>query len=76
VLEPCSCAFRAGAIARVADGVDAVRLAAREELQKGAQIKIMASGGVASPTDPSATPNTAKMKSAPSWPKPRPRRPT
>lgn len=53
VLEPCSCAFRAGAIARVADGVDAVRLAAREELQKGAtQIKIMASGGVASPTDP------------------------
>src|SRR5450830_141184 len=53
VLEPCSCAFRAGAIARVADGVDAVRLAAREEIQKGAtQIKIMASGGVASPTDP------------------------
>lgn len=53
VLEPCSCAFRAGAIARVADGVDAVRLAVREEIQKGAtQIKIMASGGVASPTDP------------------------
>jgi imidazolonepropionase-like amidohydrolase len=52
-LEPCSCRFRTGAIARVADGVDAVRLAAREELQKGAtQIKIMASGGVASPTDP------------------------
>ncbi|AMO93631.1 amidohydrolase family protein [Collimonas fungivorans] len=53
VLEPCSCAFRAGAIARVVDGVDAVRLAVREEIQKGAtQIKIMASGGVASPTDP------------------------
>lgn len=53
VLEPCSCAFRAGAIARIADGVDAVRLAVREEIQKGAtQIKIMASGGVASPTDP------------------------
>ena len=35
------------------DGVDAVRLAVREEIQKGAtQIKIMASGGVASPTDP------------------------
>ncbi|MCM3605287.1 amidohydrolase family protein [Cupriavidus pauculus] len=52
-LEPCSCAFRAGAIARVVDGVDAVRLAVREEIQKGAtQIKIMASGGVASPTDP------------------------
>ncbi|SAL09694.1 amidohydrolase [Caballeronia peredens] len=53
VLEPCSCCFRAGAIARVVDGVDAVRLAVREEIQKGAtQIKIMASGGVASPTDP------------------------
>ena len=52
-LEPCSCCFRAGAIARVVDGVDAVRLAVREEIQKGAtQIKIMASGGVASPTDP------------------------
>ncbi len=37
----------------MADGVDAVRLAVREEIQKGAtQIKIMASGGVASPTDP------------------------
>ncbi|BBU32256.1 amidohydrolase (plasmid) [Burkholderia sp. THE68] len=53
LLEPCSCCFRAGAIARVVDGVDAVRLAVREEIQKGAtQIKIMASGGVASPTDP------------------------
>jgi imidazolonepropionase-like amidohydrolase len=37
---------------RIADGVDAVRLAAREELKAGAhQLKIMASGGVASPTD-------------------------
>ncbi|MCG5077627.1 metal-dependent hydrolase family protein [Paraburkholderia tagetis] len=53
LLEPCSCCFRTGAIARVVDGVDAVRLAVREELQKGAtQIKIMASGGVASPVDP------------------------
>mgnify|MGYP003583007591 CR=1 FL=1 len=44
---------RVGARARVADGVDAVRKAVREELQMGAdQIKIMASGGVASPTDP------------------------
>ena len=51
--EPaCSC-VRVGALARVVDGVDAVRRAAREELQMGAdQIKIMASGGVASPTDP------------------------
>ncbi|MBT0725986.1 metal-dependent hydrolase family protein [Rosenbergiella australiborealis] len=53
--EPCSCCFRAGAIARVVDGVDNVRLAVREEIQQGAnQIKIMASGGVASPTDPIA----------------------
>ena len=36
----------------VADGVDAVRRAAREELRRGADhLKIMASGGVASPTD-------------------------
>ena len=51
--SPCSCCVRVGALARVVDGVDAVRKAAREELQMGAdQIKIMASGGVASPTDP------------------------
>ena len=37
---------------RVADGVDGVRRAAREELRNGAyHIKIMVSGGVASPTD-------------------------
>lgn len=49
----CSCCVRVGAIARVVDGVDACRKAVREELQMGAdQIKIMASGGVASPTDP------------------------
>lgn len=49
----CPNCARVGEIARVADGVDAVRKAAREELQMGAdQIKIMASGGVASPTDP------------------------
>lgn len=55
LLEPCSCCFRTGAIARVVDGVEGVRLAVREEIQKGAtQIKIMASGGVASPTDPIA----------------------
>ncbi|GAA5156075.1 amidohydrolase family protein [Amycolatopsis dongchuanensis] len=39
-------------LSRIADGVDAVRAAARDELRKGAHhIKIMASGGVASPTD-------------------------
>ncbi len=48
-----SCPVCAGAsFAVIADGVDAVRKAAREELRRGAtQIKIMASGGVASPTD-------------------------
>ncbi len=36
----------------VADGVDALRKACREEIRKGAtQIKLMVSGGVASPTD-------------------------
>ncbi|MDE1180766.1 amidohydrolase family protein [Paraburkholderia sp.] len=50
---PCGCCARVGALARVADGVDEVRKAAREELQMGADhLKIMASGGVASPTDP------------------------
>lgn len=39
-------------IGRVVDGVDAVRAAARDELRKGARhLKIMAGGGVASPTD-------------------------
>ncbi|TDC04577.1 amidohydrolase family protein [Nonomuraea longispora] len=39
-------------LGRVADGADAVRAAARDELRKGAHhIKVMASGGVASPTD-------------------------
>ena len=42
-----------GDFARIADGVDAVRLAARDELRRGAdQVKICASGGVMSRTDP------------------------
>jgi len=42
-----------GEFARIADGVDQVRLAARQELRRGAdQIKICASGGVMSETDP------------------------
>jgi imidazolonepropionase-like amidohydrolase len=37
----------------VTDGVDAVRVAAREQLRRGAShIKIMASGGIISPNDP------------------------
>ncbi|WP_234905207.1 metal-dependent hydrolase family protein [Rhizobium rhizogenes] len=42
-----------GALGRVADGVTEVRRAAREELKNGAQfIKVMADGGVSSPSDP------------------------
>jgi imidazolonepropionase-like amidohydrolase len=38
---------------RIADGPDAVRAAAREQMRQGAdQVKIMCSGGVASPYDP------------------------
>ncbi|CAN7390008.1 amidohydrolase family protein [Caballeronia sp. LjRoot34] len=48
----CGC-VRVGGLNRVADGLDGVRKAVREEFQMGAdQIKIMASGGVSSPTDP------------------------
>lgn len=44
-----------GSLGRVCDGVDACRAAARDEIRQGAQfIKIMANGGVASPTDPIA----------------------
>ena len=51
--DVCLCACHADALAIIADGVDAVRKAVREELRRGAaHIKIMGSGGVASPTDP------------------------
>ena len=51
--EPCACAAYHGPICAVADGVDDVRKAVREELRKGAtQIKLMVSGGVLSPSDP------------------------
>lgn len=49
----CGCGLHSDPLAVVADGVDAVRHAVREELRRGAShIKIMASGGIASPTDP------------------------
>jgi imidazolonepropionase-like amidohydrolase len=49
----CACAGALGTLGRIADGITEVRRAARDELRRGAtQIKIMASGGVASPTDP------------------------
>ncbi|MEJ0040287.1 MAG: amidohydrolase family protein [Gammaproteobacteria bacterium] len=52
-VEPCSCGRYTGSLALVADGVDEVTRAVREELRKGAkQIKLFLSGGVVSPTDP------------------------
>ena len=49
----CACQIQSNDFSHVADGPDAVRLAARSELRSGSDfIKIMTSGGVASPTDP------------------------
>lgn len=48
-------ADKVGSLGRVVDGVDAVRRVAREEIKGGAEfIKLMANGGVSSPTDPIA----------------------
>lgn len=48
----CSCAGL-GLVGAVADGVGEVRRAVREQVRQGAnQIKIMAGGGISSPTDP------------------------
>ena len=48
----CSCANASMGVSRIADGVDAVRHAVREEIRHGVdQIKIMAGGGVSSPAD-------------------------
>ena len=53
--DPTRWARNFGALGRVADGVDEVRRACRQELRQGAQfIKVMANGGVSSPTDPIA----------------------
>ncbi|SPJ32770.1 metal-dependent hydrolase family protein [Kushneria phyllosphaerae] len=44
---------RLGSLGRICDGVDTVRRATREEIKSGAQfIKVMANGGVSSPSDP------------------------
>jgi imidazolonepropionase-like amidohydrolase len=49
----CVCCGAAGMLGSIADGVGGVRRAAREELRNGAHhIKVMAGGGVASPSDP------------------------
>ncbi len=46
---------RLGTLGRICDGVDEVRRACREEIKGGAAfIKLMANGGVSSPTDPIA----------------------
>lgn len=51
-VEPCGCALR-GNLGQIVDGADALRKAVRENLRQGAhQIKLMVSGGIASPTDP------------------------
>lgn len=51
--DPNRWAANFGALGRIADGVDEVRLACRQTLREGASfIKVMANGGVASPTDP------------------------
>ena len=51
--DPNRWAANFGALGRIADGVDEVRLACRQMLREGASfIKVMANGGVASPTDP------------------------
>ncbi|HUN46664.1 MAG TPA: amidohydrolase family protein, partial [Stellaceae bacterium] len=50
---PCSCCSGVGFISRIADGVPQMLHAVRDELRKGADhIKLMVSGGVASPHDP------------------------
>ncbi|ROH88840.1 amidohydrolase family protein [Stagnimonas aquatica] len=49
----CGCAAPLSFGMAIADGPEAVRLAVREELRRGAShIKLMASGGVTSPSDP------------------------
>jgi imidazolonepropionase-like amidohydrolase len=50
---PCKCCNAMAFCMEIADGADQVRKAAREQIRQGAdQIKIMVSGGVASPYDP------------------------
>jgi len=73
-VEPCACGSAVGFTSTIADGVTEVRRAAREELRRGAsQIKVMVSGGVASPSDPidnrqySAEELRAIVEEAASW---------
>lgn len=51
-VSSCGCAY-SGVITQLVDGPDQVRHVVREELRRGANhIKVMMSGGVASPSDP------------------------
>jgi imidazolonepropionase-like amidohydrolase len=55
-IDPCGHVGPFSNMSAIADGVDAVRRAAREELRKGAtQIKLFASGGVVFPAEGHAT---------------------
>ncbi|HVX44779.1 MAG TPA: amidohydrolase family protein [Mycobacteriales bacterium] len=55
--QGCGCGAAIGMIDNIADGVDEVRKAAREQLRQGVDaVKVMAGGGVASPTDPLESP--------------------
>jgi imidazolonepropionase-like amidohydrolase len=50
--DTCSCSSQIGGVTTIADGVDEVRKAVRENVRQGVdQIKIMAGGGVSSPGD-------------------------
>ncbi|HVJ51616.1 MAG TPA: amidohydrolase family protein [Aliidongia sp.] len=52
-LPPCACCSGIGMTSRIADGVDEMTKAVRDELRKGADfVKIMVSGGVSSQADP------------------------
>jgi imidazolonepropionase-like amidohydrolase len=52
-VEGCTCCSGLAFKSAIADGTDAVRKAAREQMRQGADhVKIMMSGGVASPYDP------------------------
>jgi len=71
---PCGCSHVLHMTSRIADGVDQARHAVRDEMRKGAdQIKVMVSGGVASPNDPlkscqySAEELTAIVEEAGRW---------
>ena len=56
VTDPCGHASPFSVMSVIADGVDEVRKAAREELRRGAaQIKLFASGGVVFPSESHAT---------------------